>query len=268
MPNKREFTSGEAAHIRDLLEERPRTKATRGKLRRIGFYISDFTVAGPFSTADFDRLLATRQILITDPVNAGSLGTGAGPRSLPSAIDSVDIEAVRQRYRPLRIQHLLVGESPPKSGRFFYFANSTLFHQTRRAFCAVFGDVCGDGETFLRFFQNQGFFLDDLCAKPVNGMKRAERRRERAGGIHSLATRIAAAKPRTLIIVMNAIVPEVRAACEMAGIAPTVIELPFPVRVRQPEFLAGMVAFLRTHTSAAGRTAGAEHRNSTPHPRS
>ena len=38
----------------------------------------------------------------------------------------MDTEAVRARYRPNRIATLFVGESPPASGKFFYYENTAL----------------------------------------------------------------------------------------------------------------------------------------------
>lgn len=70
MQGKAQFTSKEANAIRDLLYEkaradRDRQKSIRGKLRRIGFYISDF--GGPdFTAADFTDLVKSGRIKIID----------------------------------------------------------------------------------------------------------------------------------------------------------------------------------------------------------
>jgi hypothetical protein len=141
----------------------------------------------------------------------------------------------------------MVGESAPHGGTFFYYANSILFRHTQRAFREVFGDACGDGEAFLRFFRDQGFFLDDLCAIPVNGMDDASRSGERAAGVQPLARRIKAANPKTIIVVMKAILPQVRAARALAGITPDLVELPFPGRPQhQTQFVKELVAYLCT----------------------
>ncbi len=65
MPKGRtEFTSAEAAEIRRLLAETRRSprggqKRLRDRLRRVGFFITDFDQSFKgFSSEDFDRLVA------------------------------------------------------------------------------------------------------------------------------------------------------------------------------------------------------------------
>lgn len=70
MQGKTTFTDSEAAEIRDLLTKKARSagdaqKTIRAKIRRLGFYISDFTNSGDgFLCQDFDALVAKGSISI------------------------------------------------------------------------------------------------------------------------------------------------------------------------------------------------------------
>ena len=70
MQGKTMFTRNEYNTIKDLLHERGRAdqdqqKAIRRKMRKIGFYISDFGEAG-FTTGDLDDLVTSGRIKVTD----------------------------------------------------------------------------------------------------------------------------------------------------------------------------------------------------------
>jgi hypothetical protein len=65
------FTGSEAEKIRELLRQKIQSgnlKAFRDQLRRLGFYISDFSgyLYGGFSVDDFDRLVRIGRIRIVD----------------------------------------------------------------------------------------------------------------------------------------------------------------------------------------------------------
>lgn len=68
---KREFTSSEVDKIRHLLQRKARAdrseqKVIRASIRRIGFYISDFTPSAEgFTPSDFDNLVERGEIIIT-----------------------------------------------------------------------------------------------------------------------------------------------------------------------------------------------------------
>lgn len=65
-----EFSTNEADHIRNLLREkltsdRETQKVIRGKLRRLGFYISSFRQGGDgFSEEDFQQLIVEGKITV------------------------------------------------------------------------------------------------------------------------------------------------------------------------------------------------------------
>lgn len=72
MKGKAKFTATEAAEIRELLNKKPRSasdeqKNLRGRMRRVGFYITDFTDAvDGFLVQDFDALV-TRGLIVIEP---------------------------------------------------------------------------------------------------------------------------------------------------------------------------------------------------------
>lgn len=247
MKGRRCFTPAEALRIQTILLERPRTKATRGKLRAIGFYISDFG-ASRFTVEDFAKLVETGEIAVSDQHDRRETASATTPveRSLTEESDRSN-EEERQKYRPKNIKCLFVGESAPAGGTFFYFADSLLYRQTLTAFREVFGDKCGDGVAFLRFFMGQGFYLDDLCAIPVNHIKdKNERVRQRDLGVMPLGNRIKTYNPDKVAVVMKAIEPHVRQACIMAEVSQPCLVLPFPRPEHQRTFNQMLVRFLQS----------------------
>lgn len=68
-----------------------------------------------------------------------------------------NVEQRRLRLKPSRVKTLFVGEMAPAYETFFYNANLNMYVYTQQAFSAVFGEHCGEGEDFLRFFGDKGF---------------------------------------------------------------------------------------------------------------
>jgi len=113
----------------------------------------------------------------------------------------MDKEAVRAQYRPQRIATLFVGESPPASGKFFYYGNTAL---ARNMEAAMLSAGLGGNGNFLERFKEQGWYLDDLILQPVNRQQRAERRRKWRESQDSLADRIKVYKPRAIVSLLLA----------------------------------------------------------------
>src|SRR5438128_2185407 len=155
-----------------------------------------------------------------------------------TAIDSY--ERTRESYRPERAgvttTTLMVGESRPANGTFFYCAASKLFFRTRDAFVLAFGDSVADETDFLVQFQRNGFFLVDLCAEPVNHLKASlmpQRRNIRAVSEPRLARQLKRLRAGTRIVgVMKGIESNVRNAIAASGGRDLVLSLslPFPAR--------------------------------------
>jgi hypothetical protein len=118
------------------------------------------------------------------------------------AHDLGTIEKLRASFRPNQITTLLVGESAPVSGEFFYVGDTALKRYMQR----LVDDALGKSELpFLGRFRSFGWFLDDLVLTPVNHLGKTERllQCERAQG--SLAVRIAEYRPRAIVSLLKSI---------------------------------------------------------------
>lgn len=146
----------------------------------------------------------------------------------------MDIEELRQSYRPAEVRVLLVGESPPAGDTFFYDGNSNLAKYTKDAFCNAYSKSSMKMPFFLDAFKAAWCYLDDLCLEPVNHLKPGDPRRiaARNNGIDSLANRLdsMSSQLRAIIPVMVAIRPHVIAATQAAGLSRLLKPaLPFPI---------------------------------------
>jgi len=125
----------------------------------------------------------------------------------------LNYKEARLRYKPSTVKTLFIGESPPAKGDYFYFGGGNiLLEYIRQAFVSVYGDKCGNGDDFLQFFKEKGYYLIDLSEEPINGKLEKERRQLRRDNVGSLAKRVAKLNPESVIIIMKAIEREVRAA--------------------------------------------------------
>jgi hypothetical protein len=171
-------------------------------------------------------------------------GPGRDPRQRRRAEETVD--RLRQRYRPKTVRALFVGESSPAGGTHFYQANSHLYRAVRSGVGQAF-EVADppEGEAFLDWFRELGFWLVDLADRPVDRMAAAERRRQVGAGVTRLATTIAESRPWRVIAVKSDLDPHIRAAVRAAGVDVDVDVLPFPLYQWRTPFVERLVAILR-----------------------
>jgi hypothetical protein len=137
-------------------------------------------------------------------------------------------ERLRNRYRPDPVQILFVGESPPASGRFFYQADSGLYHAIREAFVIAIPPL--KKTEFLNSFQSLGCYLVDLCYEPVDKMPHDTRRCAWSAGEVRLARTIRDLRPEVIVTLVRSIRVNVRRAWERAGWTGLHLELPYPGR--------------------------------------
>lgn len=153
-------------------------------------------------------------------------------------------ELERQRHLPLDLSVLIVGESPPANGTFFYFADSRLFNHTRAAFASVIPQL-PEGREFLHWLRAQGWYLDDLCREPLNRLPDSIRRAKCEEGERELVHLVTARRPKAIIVTPKRILEFVQRALMRAGHPAIPLVLPFPSMGHQREFEMGLAATIR-----------------------
>lgn len=167
-------------------------------------------------------------------------------------------EQLRRRYRPKEVRLLLIGESPPASGRFFYKGNSGLYRAVRDVFATV--DPSVNDANFLEMFQARGCYLVDLCSQPVDRMPASLRRATCQESEASLAVTIARLHPRQIATLLRSIERSVLNAARLAGWSGPLLHLPYPGRWKhlKAAFAMGLlpvVEGLRNDRTAVARDA-------------
>jgi hypothetical protein len=150
------------------------------------------------------------------------------------------IEALRASYRPHQITTLFVGESAPRSGKFFYDGDNSMVRYMQRATEAV---ISGTGD-FLDRFKSYGWYLDDLVLTPVNKMTNAQRKAEWIGAQDSLRDRIADYRPLAIVSLLVGIKGIVHSAAIAAGCKVELFAVPFPGMGQQGRFHDAMVKLI------------------------
>ena len=163
-------------------------------------------------------------------------GTRERSRSPILGPTTTEIEKTRRAFRPLRITTLFVGESPPASGKFFYYANSALARNMRRAMEEAFGPT----DDFLTSFKGFGWYLDDLVLTPIDNLETAERIAACHAAQADLAARIAEYKPQAIVVMVLGIRDIVEKAAISVGSNAPRYAVPFPGPWHKELFLAEM----------------------------
>ncbi|WP_022669152.1 hypothetical protein [Desulfospira joergensenii] len=161
----------------------------------------------------------------------------------------MDFESIRQSYRPSRIKLLMIGESPPASGRFFYI-NSPMTTYTAHAFEAAYGIHFQDNAEFLSFFRSSGCFLDDLCHTPVDNLLGSDRKQRRFENIGPLSQRIRRADPKVVVTFLKSIKEHVQEAIMKSKCNPVSYVLFFPGNSHQKKYMDGLKEILQNHLRA------------------
>lgn len=147
-----------------------------------------------------------------------------------------NIEEIRRRYRPKKINTLFVGESAPASGNFFYLGDTQMARYMSRAF--------SDPPDFLSWFKDQGYYLDDLVLKPINHWTAAQRRDAHRSSTTSLSQRIRDYSPLAIVTVLIKIDASVREAIRGAQWDGQYFAVPFPGNGQQRRFLNEMASII------------------------
>jgi hypothetical protein len=122
-----------------------------------------------------------------------------------------DYSAARRGYLPSKgVKVLFIGESAPNPRasdiRFFYHpvlrSADNLFRGLMLALYAADKHALASTRKtqWLERFQRDGYYLDDLCAEPVNDLPPAERSRARRAAVGGLLERIQSLAPWGILI--------------------------------------------------------------------
>ena len=137
-------------------------------------------------------------------------------------------ERLRRSFRPGELRLLLIGESAPASGRFFYQRDSALYRAVRDAFRIVETGITD--ESFLEAFQASGCYLIDLCAEPVDHLDSKSRRAACRASETSLSRRIVSLQPPAIATVVRSIEANVARAISSAHWHGPLHHFPYPGR--------------------------------------
>lgn len=151
-----------------------------------------------------------------------------------------DVEPLRATYRPEKIKVLFIGESAPAGGASFYKEFGQVHDQFRRALVPHIGE----SPSFVKAFEQAGFYLDDLVLKPINRLSQSERQTLHASSIAPLAERLRDYEAPWVIAFMKGIALPVRAAIAQSGISSQFEAVPFPGNGRQGEFRSAMMEII------------------------
>ncbi len=152
-------------------------------------------------------------------------------------------EAIRQRFKPDHIRLLMIGESPPASGRFFY-QKSAMTTYTARAFEKAHGVSFKDNSDFLEYFRACGCFLDDLSHIPVDNLPASKREGQLRASVPALSQRIRESEAPVIVVALKKIEQHVREAVKESHLRPKIITLPYPGHGHQAEYIAGLAAII------------------------
>lgn len=160
--------------------------------------------------------------------------------------DHGEYEALRSRHRPNGpIRLLLIGESRPAGGTFFYLANSNLFRATRAAFERALGVLPAD-EAFLGWLQDAGVWLYDVSPAPVNRLRGRPRQEAVAARAAELIGLLRSTQPEEVVVIKRSLETLVRHAMQSAELPPERLHvLPFPLYQWRAEYVQGLAEVVR-----------------------
>ncbi len=78
---------------------------------------------------------------------------------------------LRNQYHPEKIKLIILAESPPVSGKYFYDETGQVSEPLFSAMMEIMGYEPSDKKDGLTFFQKKGFILADATYRPVNHLK-------------------------------------------------------------------------------------------------
>lgn len=143
-----------------------------------------------------------------------------------------DTESLRNLHRPPEIRVLLLGESEPNGGDFFYLEKGSFYRNIKNCIWPIIKK----SDDFLADFVGCGIYLDDLVLEPVDHLSHTERSAKSVEAVESLARRLIEYKPEIVITLMKGISKYVVRAFVLADCKATLHTLPFPGNGHQNKF--------------------------------
>ena len=152
---------------------------------------------------------------------------------------ATDFNRARRKYRPRKVRFLLIAESPPSSGGFFYFpmtiGKDHLFRETMKALKFWPEDEPMrrgvDKRSLLQRFQSMGLYLLDTCDLPVDKLRSVERREAVLDQTPRLINDVIDADPLHILVVKSSIFKPVIMALRKCGLRSKILNsgpVPFP----------------------------------------
>ncbi|RCU49207.1 hypothetical protein DU002_12720 [Corallincola holothuriorum] len=158
----------------------------------------------------------------------------------------MDIEKLREKFRPEKVRVLLIGESPPAEGTFFY-DRSLMTAYTKSAFESALSQKFSTNAEFFEYMRQTGYYLEDLSQVPVDKLPCAEREAKLIEESQRFAERVSQMNPKAVVIVLKKIEKIVRQALRKAGSSAEVYVLPFPGNGHQTKYQAQLISIVHAH---------------------
>lgn len=156
-----------------------------------------------------------------------------------------EIENIRKSFEPGEIRLLMIAESPPSNGAFFYKGDD-LCKFTLSAFENAFETKFDSTTSFLSTFQKNGIFLEDLCVEPVNNLPEMERISKREEGIPILAEKLNIWKPSIIICMLKMIRSDVLEAIKISSLLDfEFYTVPYPRQRHIPAYIKRLTECLK-----------------------
>jgi hypothetical protein len=139
-----------------------------------------------------------------------------------------------ERYRPKRINLLLIAEAPPAAhDRYFYFhdvhTQDSLFRYVARSLLPGAQPTRENKPALLAQLRDRGVFLIDLKQDPVDGTALSSY-------VPNLVRRVQELNPDRIVLIKATVYDAAYEALAAAGLPVSPVRVPFPGSGRQKEF--------------------------------
>jgi len=156
----------------------------------------------------------------------------------------MEVELLRKSYKPNNIKILIVGESAPAGGTFFYDrSNMTLY--TKKAFENAFDKSFSNEKDFLDFFKKQSCYLDDICLVPIDNMEHKQREQMLKDSVFDFSERLKTYQPDIIVVALKKIVKYTKQAIELSQVKSQYYQIPFAGNGHQNKYIFELEKILK-----------------------